>query len=259
MGLASKEAQELMSKFEDFAKLHISGDPLILFNIWDAGSARAVAEGGAKAIATGSAAVAEANGFPDGEAVPMEFAIANARRIVDSVDLPVTVDFEGGYAAEPSDVEHNVAVLAATGAIGCNFEDQIVGTNELYSISDQAARIGAARRGAGSDFFINARTDIFLKAPIETHNDAMIDHALERARAYADAGASGYFVPLLADLRLLERVCAASPLPVNFMAFPGCPSNAEVAATGVARISYGPFPRRSLMTKLTEMAREAIG
>src|SRR5581483_9624183 len=124
--------------------------------------------------------------------------------------------------------------------------------------ADQAARIAAARRGAGADFFINARTDIFLKAPQDSHDEAMVDQALERARAYADAGASGFFVPLLSDLKLLERVCARSPLPVNFMAFPGCPSNAEVAAAGVARISHGPFPHRALMAKLTEMAREAL-
>lgn len=241
-----------------FAALHVPGDPLILFNIWDAGSARAVAGAGAKAIATGSASVAEANGFTDGEEVPMDFALANAKRIVDCVDLPVTVDFEGGYAADPASVERNIALLAATGAIGCNFEDQVVGTDRLFSISDQAARIAAARSAAGPDFFINARTDIFLKAPMDTHDEAMADAAIERAHAYAGAGASGFFVPLLADLRLLERVSAASPVPVNFMAFPGCPSNAEVAATGVARISHGPFPFRTLMGELETAAKAAI-
>ena len=126
-------------------------------------------------------------------------------------------------------------------------------------MADQAARITTVRHAVGSDFFINARTDIFLKAPIETHDSAMVDHALERARAYAGAGASGFFVPLLADLKLLERVCRESPLPVNFMAFPGCPSNSEVAAAGVARISHGPFPQMQLMKRLEDMAREAIG
>lgn len=247
-----------MSKFEIFAKLHVSGDPLVLFNVWDAGSADAVARSGAKAIATGSASVAAANGFGDGEKVPLELALSNAERIVRAVDLPVTVDFEGGYAADPATIERNLEKLASTGAVGCNFEDQLVGSDQLYSIADQAARIAAARRGAGADFFMNARTDIFLKAPQDNHDEAMVDQALERARAYADAGASGFFVPLLSDLKLLERVCARSPLPVNFMAFPGCPSNAEVAAAGVARISHGPFPHRALMAKLTEMAREAL-
>lgn len=247
-----------MSKFEDFARLHVPGNPVILFNIWDPGSAHAVAESGAKAIATGSASVAAANGFRDGEELPLEFAIANAERIVGAIELPVTVDFEGGYASDPETVERNLSRLKATGVVGCNFEDQVVGTDRLYSIADQAVRIAAARRGAGADFFINARTDMFLKAPKETHDEAMVEEALERARGYADAGASGFFVPLLADLRLLERVCAQSPLPVNFMAFPDCPSKAQIAAAGVARISHGPFPHRALMAKLTEMAREAL-
>lgn len=247
-----------MSKFAEFASLHVPGQPLVLFNVWDAGSALAVAKAGAKAIATGSASVAAANGFGDGEELPLEFAIANAERIATAVELPVTIDFEGGYAVDPETVERNLDRLAGTGAIGCNFEDQVVGTNQLYSIADQAARIAAARRGAGGDFFINARTDLFLKAPTDTHDEAMVDQALERARAYADAGASGFFVPLLADLRLLERVCAKSPLPVNFMAFPNCPSREDVAAAGVARISHGPFPHRALMAKLTEMASEAV-
>jgi 2-methylisocitrate lyase-like PEP mutase family enzyme len=87
----------------------------------------------------------------------------------------------------------------------------------------------------------------------------MVDQALERAHAYADAGASGFFVPMLADLKLLERVCRESPVPVNFMTFPGCPSNTEVAAVGVARISHGPFPHMALMKQLEEAARAAIG
>jgi 2-methylisocitrate lyase-like PEP mutase family enzyme len=241
-----------------FAALHVPGDPLVLFNVWDAGSARAVAAAGAKAIATGSASVAMANGFADGQEVPMDFALANAARIVASVELPVTVDFEGGYAADPTGIETNVGALVQTGVVGCNFEDQVVGTDQLYSIEEQAARIAAVRRAAGPDFFINARTDLFLKTPQETHDEALVDQAIERAGAYAEAGASGYFVPMLGDLRLLERVCAASPIPINFMTYPGCPSNAEVAATGVARISHGPFPHMALMKQLEAAARTAI-
>ena len=86
----------------------------------------------------------------------------------------------------------------------------------------------------------------------------MLDEALVRVRAYAEAGASGYFVPMLGDLGLLRRLCEQSPLPVNFMTYPGCPSNADIAATGVARISYGPFPYMSAMERLEAAAREAI-
>lgn len=246
------------ARARDFAALHLPGKPLVLFNVWDAGSARAVARGGAKAIATSSASVAEANGLSDGQEVAMEFAIANAKRIAGAVDLPVTIDFEGAYADDVDGVERNAALLAATGAVGCNFEDQIVGTDELYSIDQQSRRIAALRRAVGPDFFINARTDMFMKVPIGTHDAAMVDNALDRARAYADAGANGFFVPLLADLKLLERMCVGSPLPVNFMTFPGCPSNRDVASTGIARISYGPFPHRNLMGQLEDVAGAII-
>jgi 2-methylisocitrate lyase-like PEP mutase family enzyme len=242
------------AKCRALAALHVPGDPVILFNAWDAGSAKIVAEAGAKAIATGSASVAGAHGFTDAEGLPIGLALANAARVVEAVELPVTIDFEGGYAVDPAGVAASMARLAATGAIGCNFEDQIVGGEGLHEIAEQAARIAAARGAVGTDFFINARTDIFLKAKGDTHDQAKVEDALERARAYADAGASGFFAPGLADLGLLERLCAASPLPVNFMAWPGTPPTAQIAATGIARISHGPFPWRLAMAALKEAA-----
>jgi len=247
------------SLFQRFAALHVSGDPLILFNVWDVGSAEAVAKAGAGAIATGSASVAMANGFGDGEQVPIDFALANAKRIVEAIELPVTVDFEGAYSNDPAQGARNFVRLAETGAVGCNFEDQVVGGEGLHPIPVQAARIAAAREVVGPDFFINCRTDLFLKAPRETHDEAMLDEAIARVRAYAEAGASGFFVPMLGDLGLLRRLCDESPVPVNFMTYPGCPSNADVAAAGVARISHGPFPYMDLMAKFGEMARVALG
>lgn len=241
-----------------FAALHVPGDPLILFNIWDAGSAEAVAEAGAKAIATGSASVAAANGFTDAEGLPIGLALANAARIVAAVDLPVTIDFEGGYAVEAEGVAANMKRLSATGAIGCNFEDQIVGGEGLHSIAAQAARIRAAREAVGPDFFINARTDIFIQKR-DGHDEAMVDAALERARAYAEAGANGFFAPVLHDLHLLERLCMASPLPVNFMAWPGSPTASDVAKAGVARVSHGPFPHKAAMQALKDAAAAEFG
>jgi 2-methylisocitrate lyase-like PEP mutase family enzyme len=246
---------ELMRQF---AELHVPGQPLVLFNAWDAGSAQAVAKAGASVIATGSASVAMANGFGDGQQVPLEFALANAARIVGAVDLPVTVDFEGAYSDDPHEGARNIVRLADTGAVGCNFEDQVVGGEGLHPIPLQAERIAAARAAVGRDFFINVRTDLFLKAKQETHDEAMLGEAILRVRAYADAGASGYFVPMLGNLDFLRRLCAESPVPVNFMTYPGCPSNAEVAATGVARISHGPFPYMALMGRFEEMARQAF-
>ena len=247
-----------MSKFEDFAKLHVSGDPLVLFNAWDAGSAAAVADSGAKAIATGSASVSMANGFGDGQEVPMELALSNAERIVGAVALPVTVDFEGGYATDPAALTANGRRLADTGAIGCNFEDQIVGTDRLYEIPDQVRRLAALREGVGARFFMNMRTDIFLKAKPETHDSRLAEQAIERGRAYADAGANGYFIPGLADLALVEGICAAVPLPVNAMHLPGGPSRSQWAEAGIARVSHGPFPYMAMQEWLTGQAREAL-
>ena len=240
-----------------FAALHVPGDPVVLFNVWDAGSAEAVARAGARAIASGSASVAGALGFKDGEDVPLETALANAERIVAAVDLPVTIDFEGGYAVDPEEVGRNVLRLAQTGAVGCNFEDQVVGGEGLHPLDLQCRRIAAARAAVGDAFFINARTDLFLK--VKDHDEALADQAIERGKAFADSGASGFFVPRLGDLRLVERVVKAVPLPVNAIAYPGAPSKAEWASAGIARISHGPFPHKALMAQLTEMAREAIG
>lgn len=248
-----------MNRFAEFAALHVPGAPLVLINVWDAGSAKAVAAAGVKAIATGSASVAAANGFSDAESLPLDLAIANARRIVGAVDLPVSIDFEGGYAVAPDALASNVTLLAATGAIGCNFEDQVIGGSGMHAPEAQAARIAAIRAATGPDFFINARTDLFLQAPSETHDAAKVDAAIARAHAYAAAGASGFFVPGLADLDLLARVCRESPLPVNFMAFPGAPDAAAVAAAGVARISHGPFPFRAAMRAVEDAARAVLG
>lgn len=253
----------MSAKFESFAALHVPGDPLILFNVWDAGSARIAQKAGAGAIATGSASVATAHGFDDAESLPLDLALANARRVVDAVSLPVSVDFEGGYAVEPDGTAANVEKLAATGAVGCNFEDQVVASHgtaarTMHSAEDQAARIAAIRWTVGPAFFLNARTDIFLIAAPDTHDTAIADQAIERGKAYADAGASGFFVPGLADLALLERVVEAVPLPVNFMAFPGAPDAGSVAQTGVARISHGPFPHLAALQAFEDAARAAF-
>jgi 2-methylisocitrate lyase-like PEP mutase family enzyme len=244
------------SKFESFAALHVPGDPVVLYNIWDVGSANAVVAAGAKALATGSHPVADANGWPDGENIPMEFAFANAKRIVDAVELPLTVDFEGAYSADPGQGGANVARLAATGAVGCNFEDQVIGGEGLHPLDLQTKRIAAIRAAVGDQFFINARTDLFLKT--QTYDDALIDQVVERGKAFADAGASGFFVPRLGDPKQIERVVREVPLPLNVIAFPGAPDKKVWADAGVARISHGPFPHRALMKTLEEMAREAI-
>ena len=247
----------MTSCFDRFAALHVPGDPLVLYNIWDVGSARAVAAAGAKALATGSHPVGDASGFGDAHQVPLDYVFANARRIVSAVDLPLSVDFEGAYSADPDEGAANVLALKETGAVGCNFEDQLVGGEGVHPLELQVRRIRAIREAVGEDFFINARTDLFLKT--EQHDDALIEQVIERGRAFADAGASGFFVPRLADASQVERVVREVPLPLNLIAFPGAPAKADWAAAGVARISHGPFPHRKLMARLTENAREALG
>jgi 2-methylisocitrate lyase-like PEP mutase family enzyme len=250
-------SEAVMTKFETFAALHVPGDPVILYNIWDVGSALAVVKAGAKALATGSHPVGDASGFGDAQQVPIDFVFANARRIAEAVDpLPLTVDFEGAYSTDPRQAGDNVAMLARTGAVGCNFEDQVIGGEGIHPLDQQCHRIEAIRSAVGDAFFINARTDLFLKA--QTHDVALIDQVIERGKAFADAGASGFFVPRLADSGHIERVVREVPLPLNVIAFPGAPPKAEWAAAGVARISHGPFPHRALMAQLEEAARAAI-
>lgn len=248
-------------KAQKFGRLHVKGDPLILFNIWDAGSAKAVAEAGAKAIATGSWSVAAANGYADGEEMPLDFAIANLERITSSVQLPVTLDFEGGYATDVSVLQANIKKVIDAGAVGINFEDQIIGGEGLYSVEDQSARIVAVREAAEQmsiPLFVNARTDVFLKTYPAVHTDEQLEEVVARASAYAAAGASGLFAPGLRDPEMIRKLCKRSALPVNIMVLPDTPPNKELAGLGVARISYGPGPYRQMIEWLKQAGREAL-
>jgi 2-methylisocitrate lyase-like PEP mutase family enzyme len=251
-----------IDKAQAFHRLHVKGDPLVLFNVWDAGTAKVVAESGAHAIATGSWSVAAAHGCADGQALSFTVAIENLARICASVTLPVSVDLEAGYGDSPANVANAVTHALATGAIGFNLEDQIIGADALYGIADQAARIRAARLAADQaalPAFINARTDMFLKAAAPQHDAAMFDLALQRAEAYAAAGAHGFFVPGLNDETLIGKICAACALPVNIMVMPATPPAARLAELGVARISHGPGPYRQMMRALGEAARQIYG
>ncbi len=248
-------------KAKQFQSLHVPGQPLVLFNAWDAGSARAVAEAGARAIATGSWSVAAANGFADGEKLPFALALDNLRRIVGAVALPVTIDLESGYGDAPEAVAATVAAALEAGAVGCNLEDSFPSDGSLRDPRDQAARLVTARRTAdkaGVAMYLNARTDVFFQKPADAHDMAMVDDALQRARAYADAGASGLFVPGVVADHLIARLAEASPLPVNIMVMPGVPNRARLAELGVVRISHGPGPYRGAMQWLTEAARAAM-
>jgi len=238
-------------KAKQFAALHVKGTPVILYNAWDAGSAKTIVDAGAEAIATSSWSVATAQGYEDGEDLPLPLAEQIVERIVAAVDVPVTVDFEGGYSDDDRKLASNISKLLDLGIIGINFEDRVVKRKGLYDIDRQAKRIAAIRHAAehkGVPLFINARTDVFLG------NGGDVDEALERAKAYASAGASGFFIPGLTEADQIRRIAEEATLPVNVMVMEGVPSNDKLAKLGVARVSYGPIPYIETMEILQKKA-----
>jgi len=251
---------EQAHKAEKFRGLHIPGKPFVLFNVWDVGSAKAIVAGGAKAVGTSSWSVANANGFADGEQVPLNLAIENLRRIVSATDLPVTIDLEAGYGDTPRAVGDAIRCAIDAGAVGCNLEDSFPSTGKLREIADQCDRIRCARQtadGTNIRFFLNARTDVFFQNCAEHHDSAMVAMAIERARAYTDAGADGLFAPGLADINLIARLSQVSPLPINIMVGDSTPLLSALAEHGVARVSHGPRPYLMAMKALENAARAA--
>ncbi|WP_428632369.1 isocitrate lyase/PEP mutase family protein [Sphingopyxis sp.] len=245
-----------IDKIAAFKALHIPGDPLILINIWDAGSAKAVAAAGAKAIATGSFGVAGAQGRADGEDFPLADVFENLARILSVTDLPVTIDMEAGYGADPAAVGVSVGRAKAAGAAGINMEDRLPGQSDLLPVADAVARYRAA---TATGIFVNARCDTFRGADVAADGDALVAATLERARAYADAGAGSLFVPFLLDPKCIAAICDASPLPVNILRGKGGPTHPELADLGVARISHGHQPWAAAMAWLTGQANQVLG
>jgi len=233
-----------LQKAKLFHRLHTTTAPLILTNIWECGGASALEAVGAKAIATSSHSVAAFHGYSDGELLPLNLAIDNLARIVKSVTMPVSFDMEGGYGVQPEEVAATAKSVMNAGAVGINFEDQIIGQDGLYSIDMQCDRIKAIRDMADEQsipLFINARTDVFLKSGDSTIDTFSFDEALERCIAYEEAGASGFFVPGLQNIEAISTLCEKSTLPINVMIdFTASPN--DLSISGVSRISYGPHP-----------------
>ncbi|MCG7378163.1 isocitrate lyase/phosphoenolpyruvate mutase family protein [Paenibacillus sp. ACRSA] len=251
----------MRDKAEQFHQYHVKGKPLVLVNVWDAGSAQTIQSTGAAAIATGSWSVAAAHGEQDGEALPFQLVLANLARITKSVDLPVTIDIEGGYGRFASEVKQNVSQIIDHGAVGINIEDQLPAGEGLYTVTEQCLRLSAARAAAeqaGIPLFINARTDLFLQQAPEQHNEVLLNEAITRSQAYAEAGASGLFVPGLQQSQWIKKLCDQSPLPVNVMVTSPEPSPSQLAALGVARISYGPYPYLQVMEHLKALGQRII-
>jgi 2-methylisocitrate lyase-like PEP mutase family enzyme len=241
-------------KAELLRRLHHRPEILVLPNAWDCASARIFEETGFPAIATTSAGVAFALGYPDEERISQDEMLAVVKRIAACVGVPVTADLEAGYR----DIARTTAALIASGAVGLNLEDMEHGeSNALSEIGRQIDKIGAVRRvsdGMGVKVVINARTDIYL-AQI---GDAFtrFDRACERLRAYIDAGADCVFLPGLTDEHTIRRVVEQVKFPVNILAAAGAPSVTRLEELGVARVSVGSGIMRATMGLTRRIAAE---
>lgn len=242
------------------SKLHQKGNPLVLYNIWDAGGAKALEDAGAPAVATGSWSVAAAHGYTDGEAIPLDLVLRIVERIYASIEVPMSVDFEGAYAVDPQEAAENVRKIIRAGAAGINFEDRIVNGEGLHPIAAQAERIRAIKAVAteeGIPIVLNARTDLFLGTDPATHRDKLAE-AREREVAYAQAGADCFFVPGLTEAKLIAEVVETAHLPVNVLMRGDLTTVENVAALGVSRISYGPSPYAQFVQDLHKAYADVV-
>lgn len=224
------------AKAETFRNLHRGAEILVLPNAWDAASAAVMADAGAKAVATSSAAVAWAHGYPDGDALPIDRVVATVAEVVRVVDVPVTADIEGGYTDDLGQLVENVTRVVEAGAVGVNLEDG-GRAPELH-----AAKIEAIKRALGDRLFVNARTDVYLRGLAEGH--AAFTETLARAERYRTAGADGVFVPGPSDPDLIGRLADEIRLPLNVMGWTGVPDAARLQALGVRRLSSATNPFR---------------
>jgi len=233
------------SKAAAFAALHATRDILVLPNAWDAASAAVMADAGAKAVATSSAAVAWSHGYPDGDLLPLPLLLQTIEAIARVVDVPVTADIEGGYTDDLSRLAETVRAVIAVGAVGINLED---GRRDpdLHVRKIEAARNAA--ESAGVSLFINARIDVYLKGLAE--GQAAYVETTKRAQSYCRAGASGIFVPGPRDAELIGRLAKEIAAPLNIMLVANLPKADELQALGVRRLSSGTAPFRTTYATL---------
>ncbi|HWF86216.1 MAG TPA: isocitrate lyase/phosphoenolpyruvate mutase family protein [Vicinamibacterales bacterium] len=244
-------------KAQTLRALHHGPPILVLPNAWDAISARVFEAEGFPAIATTSAGVAAALGYPDGGIVPVNEMVEAIGRIVRSVKVPVTADIEHAYGETPDAVVDVVLRVVATGAAGINLEDYLPGAVGLESLDVQVDKIAAivkATRTAGVPIVVNARTDGYLRAVGEPQ--ARFAEAVERGKAYLAAGADCVFVPGVRDRETIGALVSGIGGPLNVLAVDGTPSIAELEALGVARVSVGSGPMRASLAIVRDIARE---
>ena len=248
------------AKAEALRDLHIPGDPLLLLNAWDAASAVVIARGGARAIATSSAAAANALGYADGQHLTREQMLGAVAAIAGAVDLPVTADMEAGYGDEPEAAAATARGVVEAGAVGLNMEDLRDGGDDLLPIERFSAKIAAVRAvgdETGIPLVLNARTDVFLGEIGDP--DSRLEHAVERGNAYLDAGADCIFVPGVIDTAVITALVQGIHGPISVLAVPGSPPLSDLKALGVARISTGSGPYRAALALARRMAQEAYG
>ncbi|HWA03978.1 MAG TPA: isocitrate lyase/phosphoenolpyruvate mutase family protein [Rhizomicrobium sp.] len=233
-----------------FEALHAGPEVLVLPNAWDAGSARVVEVAGAKAIATSSAAVAWAQGYPDGQALSFESLLADIAAIRRAVSVPLTADVEAAWAEDGAAAAENVMRVREAGAEGINIEDG-TGSPDLL-----AAKIEAIKTRAGDSVWVNARTDVYLHRLAE--GDAAHEETVRRARRYIDAGADSIFVPMAAGEPLLRSLAAAIPAPLNVLAWPGVPPLAVLRDIGVRRLSAGSGIGKVALDHVFRLARDFL-
>ncbi|GAA4449236.1 isocitrate lyase/PEP mutase family protein [Phytohabitans houttuyneae] len=247
-----------LDKTAAFRAMHAPGALLVLPNAWDVATARLAEDAGAAAVATTSAGVAWSLGAADGDHLGRDLAAGLVARIVAAVGVPVTADVEGGYAPDPAGVAETVRAIVDAGACGINIED--AGPAGLRDTAEHAERLAATREAAtatGVPLFVNARTDVYLRAVGDPAT--RLDATLERAAAYLAAGADGIFVPGVADADTIARLAEGIDAPLNIMAGPGSPPVPDLAKLGVARVSVGASIALSAYAHARRGMREVLG
>lgn len=245
------------AKAERLRQLHRGPKILILVNAWDAASARVIEAAGFPAIASSSAGVAYAFGYPDGQIISREEMLSAISRITSTVDIPVTADMEAGYGSMPRDMKDFADQLIIAGAVGLNLEDSGEPSGALTEIPQQVEKIRALRTAAneaGVPLVINARTDALWDQSKKP--DERFAEAVRRGRAYFEAGADCIFVVGAGDSETITTLVREIPAPVNILAGPGVPHAKELEALGVRRVSMGSGPVRATMTLTRRIAEE---
>ena len=247
-------------KEKQLNQLHHNGELLVLPNIWDPLGAILLESLGYKAVATASASIASGNGYQDGEKIPFDDLLFILKRIVNCIKIPVTADVESGYAKNNTILKENIKKLIDTGVAGINFEDSHHDEEGLVPLNEQAEKIGLIRKTAsemGSSLFINARTDVYIKAA-HLSNGEKLSETIQRGKAYKDAGADCLYPIFLKEKDSMETIIKEVSLPVNILLVPGIPDFTTLKKIGLARLSLGPGFLKIAINSMKNVAEKLL-